>query len=295
MSNLMQAIVIVSIVQIAFIFLVYILLRKEILKIQKFIQNHFENQSEVICEPRAEVEPDEQAEQLPDINTESVESTPHLFGGVNAESDVIVSVCKNKSLKKYFIHLEDVSRLKSKMITPEGRILDLANDLFDDIEEKRLSIMIATNRLTNDQIQSFKLVDPETELVQTGEEIELETEKVQADDENLEPELIQVNKGINLRRSLGPVGNENLKDYLIPVLQLIYEGYEYKEAFHIVKDHLDVRYSTVSSQCTRALGLATDEFVMMAENRSIIQVLKDKYPDRQDYIETELSPGYWDG
>ncbi len=290
----MQHLLIVSIFQIALIFLVYFLLRKEIQKVQKFFQNHFENQSKVICEPRDEVKPDEQAEQLPDVNDER-KGTPHLFGGVYAEYDVIVSVCKNKSLKKYFIHLEDVGRLKSKMITPEGRILDLVNDLFDDIEEKRLSIMIATNRLTNVQIQSFKLVNPETELVQTGGEIELETGMVQADEENLEPELIQVNRGINLRRSLGPVGNENLKDYLIPVLQLIYEGYEYKEAFHIVKDHLDVRYSTVSSQCTRALGLATDEFVMMAENRSIIQVLKDKYPDRQDYIETELSPGYWDG
>ena len=180
-------------------------------------------------------------------------------------NEVIVSICRNKTSRKYFIYLEDVDRDHSKMITPESKIKNLSNDLFDEIEEEKLLVLINTNRLSVEQIEAFKAfnsISPDTEETPLKEEG---------------------------GRELGSKGNDNLKDYLIPVLQLIYKGYDYKDAFHIVKDRLDVRYSTVSAQCTHSLGLKKiDDFIQMAKNKSIIQLLKDKFPDRIDVIETEL-------
>ena len=176
-------------------------------------------------------------------------------------NEVIVSICRNKTSRKYFIHLEDVDRDHSKMITPESKIKNLSNDLFDEIEEEKLLVLINTNRLSVEQVKAFNRISPGAKVTPPKE------------------------KGSH---ELGPKNNENLKDYLIPVLQLIYKGYDYKEAFHIVKDHLAVRYNTVSAQCTRSLGLTTDEFVLMAKNKGIIQLLKDKFPDRIDVIESEL-------
>jgi hypothetical protein len=92
----------------------------------------------------------------------------------------------------------------------------------------------------------------------------------------------------NYERPLGSKGNSNLEDYLIPVLKLMNEGREYTEAFHIVAKGLDVRYNTVSSQCTRALGLSTDEFVSRVKSGRIIDLLESRYPDQVALIKREL-------
>lgn len=92
----------------------------------------------------------------------------------------------------------------------------------------------------------------------------------------------------NYEKPLGCKGNSNLEDYLIPVLKLMNEGREYTEAFHIVAKGLDVRYNTVSSQCTRALGLSTDEFVSRVKSGRIIDLLERKYPDQVRLIKREL-------
>ena len=260
----MQAILIISFCHILILLIFFISLKKEIRKIQKLISKHHENHPKAISISKP-IEDDSFVSIPPkpkivnkNIREYSKAKTDNLI-----LNEAIVSICKNIASKKYFIHLDDVDRLKSKMINPEGKIIILSNDLFDEIEEERLSILIGTNRLSEKQIQALKLINSEVKLTSPKEE-----------------------KLGN--RELGSKGNENLKDYLIPVLQLIYEGYDYKEAFHIVKDHLDVRYNTVSAQCTRALGLTTDEFVIMAKDKSIIQILKQKYSDRIDLIEREL-------
>jgi hypothetical protein len=90
-------------------------------------------------------------------------------------------------------------------------------------------------------------------------------------------------------RDLGRRGNDNLEDYLLPVIKLMmYDGKGYRDAFKQVTKRLDVRYNTVSAQCTRALGLNTSEFCRLVANHQIFQVLKSKFPDRRHLIDAEL-------
>ena len=249
MNQILLVIVSVSIVLYpALLVVFFIVLKKEIEKIRNDIRQI--NQKPAFPPQKSKVD---------HVPTKKPNRLISIVEKINNE--VIVSICRNKTSRKYFMYLEDVDCDHSKMITPEGKIKNLSNELFDEIEEEKLLVLISTNRLSVEQVEAFNRISPDTKVTPPKEEGS---------------------------RELGSKNNENLKDYLIPVLQLIYKGYDYKEAFHIVKDHLDVRYNTVSAQCTRSLGLTTDEFVLMAKNKSIIQLLKDKFPDRIDVIETEL-------
>ena len=90
-------------------------------------------------------------------------------------------------------------------------------------------------------------------------------------------------------RELGRRGNENLEDYLLPVIKLMTHGGKgYREAFKQIAKGLDVTYNTVSAQCTRALRLRTAAFDEHVKSRRIVQVLKDKFPDKHDLIDKEL-------
>jgi hypothetical protein len=95
-------------------------------------------------------------------------------------------------------------------------------------------------------------------------------------------------KPANYEKPLGSKGNSNLEDYLVPVIQLMWRGYDHKEAFRRVAENLDVRYNTVSSQCTRALGLTTGEFVDKVNSRDIVKVVERKYPGQLRIIKTQL-------
>ena len=75
---------------------------------------------------------------------------------------------------------------------------------------------------------------------------------------------------------------------MIPVIKLMWSGQDHREAFRQIAKKLDVRYNTVSSQCTRALGLTTDEFTIQVNSRGIISVLERKYPDQYQSIKAEL-------
>ncbi len=66
------------------------------------------------------------------------------------------------------------------------------------------------------------------------------------------------------------------------------EGCGYKKAFHVIKNRLDVRYNTVSAQCTRALGLKTEEFVSQVKSGKIINILEKKFPDKYHQIRNEI-------
>ena len=100
--------------------------------------------------------------------------------------------------------------------------------------------------------------------------------------------------GPNRKPKTGPKGNENLRDYLIPVIRLMRDGRIHKEAFRIVAEELKVKETTVASQCTRMLGLNTQQFVECVCNGRIIQVIKNRYSNRDqiDLIDRELVPLY---
>lgn len=92
----------------------------------------------------------------------------------------------------------------------------------------------------------------------------------------------------NYEKPLGSKGNSNLENYLIPVIKLIWGGQGHKEAFREIAQKLDVRYNTVSSQCTRSLGLTTNEFISQVNSRGIISLLERKYLDQYQSIKAEL-------
>jgi hypothetical protein len=87
-------------------------------------------------------------------------------------------------------------------------------------------------------------------------------------------------KPSNYENPHGSKGCSNPEDYLIPVICLMWGGL----------GQLDVRYNTVSSQCTRALNLPTDEFIQQVKFKSIVDLLEQKYPDQSQRIEGELKP-----
>ena len=78
----------------------------------------------------------------------------------------------------------------------------------------------------------------------------------------------------------GPKGYDQVRDYLIPIIQSMRKGEKHTEAFRSVAEKLGVRYQTVNSQCTRRLGLNTQQFIEHVESGQIIQIMRNKYPQQ---------------
>lgn len=95
-------------------------------------------------------------------------------------------------------------------------------------------------------------------------------------------------KPAEYEKPLGTKGYSNLEDYLIPVIKLMWKGQDHKEAFRQIAKRLDVRYNTVSAQCTRTLGLTTDEFVAKVQSRTILDLIESKYSNQYQIIGSEL-------
>ena len=89
-------------------------------------------------------------------------------------------------------------------------------------------------------------------------------------------------------RELGRKGYEQVEDYLIPVIRLMRQGMNYNEAVHKIAEKLDVRPATVRSQCTRQLGISTNDFIKFVGTGYILNFLKQKYPDKSNKINREL-------
>ena len=78
----------------------------------------------------------------------------------------------------------------------------------------------------------------------------------------------------------GPKGYDPVRDYLVPIIRSMRKGEKHNKAFHSVVEKLGVAYQTVNSQCTRRLGLNTQQFIEHVKSGSIIQIMKDKYPQQ---------------
>ena len=82
---------------------------------------------------------------------------------------------------------------------------------------------------------------------------------------------------------------DHLRDYLIPVIQMMRNGKSHKKAFHSIAEKLGVTYGTVSARCTRDLGLSSvSEFIEHVESGRIIRIIKNKFPEDIGLIEREL-------
>ncbi|MFC1509258.1 type I restriction endonuclease [Candidatus Omnitrophota bacterium] len=93
-------------------------------------------------------------------------------------------------------------------------------------------------------------------------------------------------------RQLGSRGYEQVEDYIIPVIRLLRSGKEHTEVFHEIAKKLDVRYQTVSAQCTRQLKLTTIEFLEHVENGRIFYFLEARYPGKIEILRKELGNFY---
>ena len=90
----------------------------------------------------------------------------------------------------------------------------------------------------------------------------------------------------------GPIGNDHLQDYLLPIIELMINGESHTEAFRSVAEKLKVQTSTAASQCTRGLGLNTEEFKEHVGSGRIVQILKNKFPERIELVNRELGSLY---
>jgi hypothetical protein len=94
------------------------------------------------------------------------------------------------------------------------------------------------------------------------------------------------------KRKLGGKGYTQLEDYIIPVIKLLKRGDEHTNVFHEIANKLDVRYQTVSAQCTRQLKLSTIDFLKHVENGKIFYFLEARYPEKRDMLRKELGNYY---
>ncbi len=97
--------------------------------------------------------------------------------------------------------------------------------------------------------------------------------------------------GTNTKRPLGPKGNRQLPDYVIPVIKLIKNGMSHTDAFKQRAKDLNVARSTVGAECTTCLNISTKEFAGLVKNNKIKSFLKERFRESRDkvsLIEQEL-------
>jgi Type I restriction enzyme R protein N terminus (HSDR_N) len=80
-----------------------------------------------------------------------------------------------------------------------------------------------------------------------------------------------IGTGPKAPRQPGRKGYEQLQDYIFPVIRAMRNGESHMDAFKKTAKELNVTYNTVSAQCTRTLGITTDQFV---SNGRMIDLLK---------------------
>ncbi len=91
-------------------------------------------------------------------------------------------------------------------------------------------------------------------------------------------------------RTLDRKRHEQLADYLIPVIRLIKNGVKHPDAFRRIAKELRVSKPTAQAECTVQLGhITTDKFLELINSDKIKSFLKERFPDRADLIERDLT------
>ncbi|MBC8420463.1 MAG: hypothetical protein H8E10_17910 [Desulfobacterales bacterium] len=91
------------------------------------------------------------------------------------------------------------------------------------------------------------------------------------------------------RRPLGRRRYQQLTDYLIPVIRLIKSGVKHSDAFGRIADNLGVKKQTAQAECTVQLDhISTEKFVELIKSNQIKSFLKERFPDKANFIEKEI-------
>jgi len=155
------------------------------------------------------------------------------------------------------------------------------DDQIKSLEEQDKSLRLQIEQKRTD------LPDLERERIEKTEELK-KRNLFHLSESKPYPPIRSKSKPLGNKGHLGPKGNTQLADYLIPVIQLMKKGMKHTDAFRQIVEKLGVANSTVSSECTRALSISTAEFIELVKSNRIKSFLKDRFPDKSNLIEREL-------
>jgi len=80
---------------------------------------------------------------------------------INKQPETI-SVCKNKSSGKYFIYIEDLPDNEFHLINPEGRLIRLPSDHFEQPKEENIDYLSSYKLITEQQLEKFMEYESQT-------------------------------------------------------------------------------------------------------------------------------------
>jgi len=66
-----------------------------------------------------------------------------------------IFVCKNKASGKYFIYIEDLNNNEIRLINPDGGLIDLKADLFEEPKDENVDYLISYKLITERQLEKY--------------------------------------------------------------------------------------------------------------------------------------------
>jgi hypothetical protein len=105
-------------------------------------------------QPEEEVEESVQTTEETEVGAEVADETVEYV----EEDDKIelITVTRNRSSKKYFIYLEGNKDGNDTVINPIGKKIPFDADLFEDLEDIELNVLLSDDLIDNDQLSEFK-------------------------------------------------------------------------------------------------------------------------------------------
>ncbi len=204
---------------------------------------------------------------------------------VMKECEDLIKIFENEIKDQNNPSFQEIKLIDNAIMNFKRSNLEIPNDL------RTLKLKLVTNHERSNEILSLaKLFIDDLGSILAQDFVKLvKRAKMQGNRSNRSGNINES----NYQRPLGAKGHSNLDDYLIPVISLMNESLSHTEAFKKIASELDVRFNTVSSQCTRGLNINTAQFTSLVKSGEIIDLLESKFPDRVDKIRKEAERGKW--
>lgn len=125
-------------------------------KLLNLLRNEFRNaESQILNEAMEDIKIN--------VSFQSVEdkkNVPTSMGKLNEPQDNIY-VCKNKSSGKYFIHIKDMKDNNIHFVNPDGRLITLDADLFEQQKEESINYLLSYGLITKLQLDKYREYESE--------------------------------------------------------------------------------------------------------------------------------------
>ena len=120
-------------------------------KILNFLQNEFNDvETPVLMEAMRDLTLEISYQQYNVTTTQEQANTI-----IANEPQETVYVCKNKSSGKYFVYVEGLSGNELRLVNPDGTLIVLSADLFDQPKEEKLDYLFSYELITKKQIEKY--------------------------------------------------------------------------------------------------------------------------------------------